>query len=76
MRALSERSPELYTQLEELAQLAELTARRLGMGDEEAEQVSHAGELHDIGKVAIPDAILSNPAPSTRASGSSSGATR
>ena len=63
VRALSERSPELYTQLEELAQLAELTARRLGMGDEESEQVSHAGELHDIGKVAIPDAILSKPGP-------------
>ena len=29
--------------------------------DEEVEQVRHAAELHDIGKVAIPDAILSKP---------------
>ncbi|MEA2132170.1 MAG: hypothetical protein QOC68_79 [Solirubrobacteraceae bacterium] len=61
VRALSERNPELYAHLEGVAELAESTARRLGLGDEEAEQISHAAELHDIGKVAIPDAILSKP---------------
>jgi two-component system, cell cycle response regulator len=61
VRALSERNPELFTQLEGVAELAESTARRLGLGEEEAEQISHAAELHDIGKVAIPDAILSKP---------------
>jgi two-component system cell cycle response regulator len=63
VRALSERSPELFTHLEGVAELAEMTARRLGLGDEEAEQVRHAAELHDIGKVAIPDAILAKPVP-------------
>jgi len=61
VRALSERNPELFEHLEGVAELAGLTARRLGLGDEEAEQISHAAELHDIGKVAIPDAILSKP---------------
>src|SRR5215218_1729593 len=63
VRALSERSPELFTHLEGVAELAEMTARRLGLGEDEAEQVRHAAELHDIGKVAIPDAILSKPSP-------------
>jgi two-component system, cell cycle response regulator len=63
VRALSERNPELFTDLEGVAELAEVTARRLGLGDDEAEQVGHAAELHDIGKVAIPDAILSKPSP-------------
>ena len=61
VRALSERNPELFTHLEGVAELAESTARRLGLGDEEVEQIGHAAELHDIGKVAIPDAILSKP---------------
>ena len=59
--ALSERNPELFMHLEGVAELAESTARRLGLGDEEVEQIGHAAELHDIGKVAIPDAILSKP---------------
>jgi two-component system cell cycle response regulator len=63
VRALSERSPELFTHLEGIAELAEMTARRLGLAEEEAEQVRHAAELHDVGKVAIPDAILANPGP-------------
>ena len=63
VRALSERSPELSPSSSSVAKLAELTACRLGLSEEEAEQVGHAGELHDIGKVAIPDAILSKPGP-------------
>jgi two-component system cell cycle response regulator len=51
----------LFNDLEGVAELAESTARRLGLGEEEAEQISHAAELHDIGKVAIPDAILAKP---------------
>ena len=43
--------------------LAEATALRLQLGHEEVEQVRHAAELHDVGKVAVPDAILSKPGP-------------
>jgi response regulator RpfG family c-di-GMP phosphodiesterase len=46
------------------------------MNDDEAECVRHAAELHDVGKVAIPDAILTKPGPLDPTSGSSSGATR
>ena len=63
VRALTERAPERFAHLEGVAELAEQTARRLGLSDEEAEQVRHAAELHDIGKVAIPDAILMKPGP-------------
>jgi HD-GYP domain-containing protein (c-di-GMP phosphodiesterase class II) len=35
----------------------------MGLPPEQVERVRHAGELHDAGKVAIPDAILSKPGP-------------
>jgi two-component system, cell cycle response regulator len=63
VRALTERAPELFTHLEGVADLAEATARRLGMNEDEAECVRHAAELQDVGKVAIPDAILTKPGP-------------
>jgi diguanylate cyclase (GGDEF)-like protein/putative nucleotidyltransferase with HDIG domain len=36
--------------------------RRLGLSDAELEVLGHAGLFHDLGKVAIPDAILLKPA--------------
>jgi two-component system cell cycle response regulator len=63
LRALAERDPELGEHMTDVATLAELVARRLGLAVEEVEQVRHAAELHDIGKVAIPDAILHKPGP-------------
>ena len=63
LTALTERSPDLGGHLSSVAELAERTARRLGLSAEEVERVRHAGELHDAGKVAIPDAILSKPGP-------------
>ena len=38
--------------------LAVRVARRLGQDDVTAEQIGRAAELHDIGKIAVPDAIL------------------
>jgi len=63
MTALSERGPELHTHVEEVADLAMRVTLRLGMSTEEVDEVVRAAELHDVGKVAIPDAILSKPAP-------------
>jgi diguanylate cyclase (GGDEF)-like protein len=65
LRALSERSPVLGGHLSGVAKLAEATARRLGLSTDEVERVRHAGELHDAGKVAIPDGILAKPGPLT-----------
>jgi diguanylate cyclase (GGDEF)-like protein len=63
LRALVERSPELEGHLQHVAVLAEATARHFWEDAETLEQVRHAAELHDIGKVAIPDAILRKPSP-------------
>jgi two-component system cell cycle response regulator len=64
LRALAERHPELGTHAETVA-LAADTAEALGLPADEVEQVRHASELHDVGKVAIPDAILGKPGPLT-----------
>jgi diguanylate cyclase (GGDEF)-like protein len=64
LRALAERDPGLGTHAETVA-LAAATAEALGLTADEVEQVRHASELHDVGKVAIPDAILGKPGPLT-----------
>ncbi len=42
-----------------------ILARGLGLGGEELEQVGPACSLHDIGKIGIPDAIITKPGPLT-----------
>jgi diguanylate cyclase (GGDEF)-like protein/putative nucleotidyltransferase with HDIG domain len=44
---------------------SELMARSLGLGREHVERVRLAGVLHDIGKIGVPDSILSKPGPLT-----------
>jgi diguanylate cyclase (GGDEF)-like protein len=58
LRSLSERQPELHVHLRGTADLALAVGRELGMQGEELDDVAHAAELHDVGKIAIPDAIL------------------
>ncbi|MDX6696878.1 MAG: hypothetical protein QOE65_275 [Solirubrobacteraceae bacterium] len=70
LRALEERHPELGEHLDGVADWSEAVARRMELEDLEIIQVRQAAELHDIGKVAIPDAILLKPGgldPSERA---------
>jgi two-component system cell cycle response regulator len=62
LRALSERDPELGEHISGVAELAEAVAMRLGLDAEQVEHVRHAAALHDVGKMAIPDAILDKPA--------------
>jgi diguanylate cyclase (GGDEF)-like protein len=64
LRALAERDPGLGTHAETVA-MAAATAEALGLTPDEIENVRHASELHDVGKVAIPDAILGKPGPLT-----------
>jgi two-component system, cell cycle response regulator len=64
LRALAERDPHLGTHAETVA-LAAATAQALGLPSDDVENVRHASELHDVGKVAIPDAILGKPGPLT-----------
>ena len=63
LRMLSERQPELRAHLRGTAELALAVGRELGMEAEELDEVARAAELHDLGKVAIPDEILSKPGP-------------
>jgi diguanylate cyclase (GGDEF)-like protein/putative nucleotidyltransferase with HDIG domain len=42
---------------------AELMARELDLEEEHVERVRIAGVLHDIGKIGIPDSVLSKPGP-------------
>ena len=63
LRALAERDPGLRDRASWIGELAEATALRLAISHEIVEQVRHAAELHDVGKVAVPDAILDKPGP-------------
>jgi diguanylate cyclase (GGDEF)-like protein len=58
MRTMQAKQPMLGEHSGEVAQLAVAVARRLGMLGEQLDELVRAAELHDIGKVGIPDAIL------------------
>ena len=63
LKVLSEREPELLEHSSDVMALARGVARRLGLSIEDRDTVARAAELHDIGKMAIPDAILNKPGP-------------
>lgn len=63
LTALREESPALHDHLAGVAELAAWVAEDLGLDAEERDEVRRAAELHDVGKMAIPDAILSKPGP-------------
>jgi two-component system, cell cycle response regulator len=63
MRAMVERFPDAGERTAEVADLAAATARAMDMNREEIEEVRRAAELHDIGKVAIPEMILDKQGP-------------
>src|SRR3989337_3013057 len=48
---------------EEVSALAVACATQLGLADEEIGTLERAAELHDLGKVGIPAAILTKPGP-------------
>jgi two-component system cell cycle response regulator len=60
---LRESRPQLGQHLEGVAELAVRLGQRVGLDAEELDVLGRAAELHDIGKMAIPDAILSRPGP-------------
>jgi len=58
---LGEREPDLHRHMRDVAALARAVGREMGLDAEDLDVVVRAAELHDIGKVAIPDAILDKP---------------
>ncbi|HEX8052893.1 MAG TPA: diguanylate cyclase [Thermoleophilaceae bacterium] len=61
MRVLREREPELHDHLRSVARLATAVARRLGVPPGAVDEIARGAELHDVGKMAVPDAILDKP---------------
>ncbi|MGZ5335594.1 MAG: bifunctional diguanylate cyclase/phosphohydrolase [Solirubrobacterales bacterium] len=60
---IQQRSPVLGAHGAAVASLATGAAERLGLPESERTALARAAELHDIGKIAIPDAILQKPGP-------------
>jgi two-component system, cell cycle response regulator len=63
LSTLRERQPELHIHLHDVAELALAVGRHLGLDAERLDEIARAAELHDVGKIAIPDAILNKPGP-------------
>jgi two-component system, cell cycle response regulator len=63
LQAFQERYPDLQEHQRGVGTLALAVGRRLGMSGEELDVLARAAELHDVGKIAIPDAILHKPGP-------------
>ncbi|MGG1551437.1 HD domain-containing phosphohydrolase [Paenibacillus ferrarius] len=55
------RSKETGNHVKRVAEYSYLIALGLGLGQEEADLLKMASPMHDIGKVAIPDAVLNKP---------------
>jgi putative nucleotidyltransferase with HDIG domain len=58
---LSDRIPRMARHHRAVAELAGTLARQIGLRDEQLHAVVRAAELHDVGKVLVPDAILNKP---------------
>jgi two-component system, cell cycle response regulator len=63
LRALQERSPALVDNVADVAELASDVGRHLGLAGPDLDQLRNVAELHDVGKVAIPERILCKPGP-------------
>ena len=62
MGAIGEsRSKETGNHVKRVAEYSKILALYYGLPEEEAEMIKQASPMHDIGKVAIPDAILNKP---------------
>ena len=63
MQVLREREPELEEHVDDVGLLALAVGRRLGLDGEALDEIARAAELHDVGKIAVPEAILRKPGP-------------
>ncbi len=57
-RAIEAKDPYTEGHCERLATYAAALGERVGLGEEELDALRKAGIVHDVGKVAIPDAVL------------------
>jgi two-component system, cell cycle response regulator len=66
MQLQTERAPGLLDHVSGVTKLAADVATDLGLDSEQIDETMRAAELHDVGKLAIPDAILNKPGPLDR----------
>lgn len=63
VRILQQRAPDLHHHGDAVSTVAVAVAREMDLPPVEVATVGRAAELHDVGKMAIPDAILEKPGP-------------
>jgi diguanylate cyclase (GGDEF)-like protein len=63
LATLTERQPDLTAHVHDVAALAVAVGGHLQLSPLETVELGRAAELHDIGKIAIPDSILGKPGP-------------
>ncbi len=63
--AVEFRDEDTGAHIERIGRFSVLLAEQIGMDADFCERLRHAAPLHDVGKVAIPDAILLKPGPLT-----------
>jgi putative nucleotidyltransferase with HDIG domain len=64
-QALDARDPYTAGHSLRVASYSHMLALEMGLSDVEAEEIRIAAQLHDIGKIGIPDAVLQKPGPLT-----------
>ena len=60
-RALDARDGYTKSHSDSVAKLVVRISRRMGLSNHDVERIYLAGQLHDLGKIGIPDAILQKP---------------
>jgi len=63
VRVLAEREPDLHDHVLDVGALAREVAAELGIPEQEQPEIVHGAELHDVGKIAIPESILHKAGP-------------
>jgi two-component system cell cycle response regulator len=61
LRVAAEHDGDLRVHVDDVAELADAVAHEFGLTEDERLDIRRAAALHDIGKIAIPDAILHAP---------------
>jgi two-component system cell cycle response regulator len=63
MQVLSERTPDLHYHVYGVGQLVRDLGHDFGLDADQLDELLRAAELHDVGKLGIPDAVLDKPGP-------------
>ncbi|HEU4976113.1 MAG TPA: HD domain-containing phosphohydrolase [Baekduia sp.] len=65
MRVVEYRDEDTGGHIERISEYCAILARRLGFPEDRVDELAWASTMHDVGKIAVPDAILLKPGPLT-----------